>query len=127
MMPAAVVVKAVDESESIGIAEFGGAEEHDLRFSNRYGIDAIREIRVLSGDDRRSGGDIESFRVLVQIGPSGIITEAIAIIEKGEADLHGARRVLRRCLFRSRRACYKHACKQQKEEKGMLHLMVRFC
>ena len=89
MMPVTLRVKAMDESERIGIAEFGGAEKHDLRLIDGYSIDAIRKSRVLSGEDRRDSCHIETLRVLLFIREARIIAERVAVIIQRPPHLNG--------------------------------------
>lgn len=113
MVPAAVVVEAADELEGIGVAEFGGAEEHDITFIDRDGGEAIGPTGLLSQARCRTG-DIEAFRVLVLISKGGVETERVRVMEQGTADGHGLRLVRRRCLlFVTARARGKRACNYQ--------------
>lgn len=79
-------------------------EQHDLRFVDGDGMDRVREVGILDGDEGRQTRDEECIGVIVQVGALGKVCERVTIINKRFADFHGARRALRRGLFRTRRA-----------------------
>ena len=80
MIPHAVGGEATDGLEGIGVAEFGGAEEHDLRFVEGDSGDGVRERAVLAevGSDSHHK---EPFGVLVVIGKVCVIKDGITIME----------------------------------------------
>ena len=125
MVPAAVVVEAADELDSIGVAEFGGMEEHDIALIDRDGMQAIGPAGLLR-KTRCRAGDIQAFGVVVLIGDGGIIAERVMIMEKCAADRHGLRLRRRINFFVSTRARSKRACNYNKE-KRCSHMTLMYC
>jgi hypothetical protein len=72
--------EAADGLEGIGVAEFGGAEEHDLGFVKGDGGDGVRERTVLTevGSDSHHK---EPFWVLVVIGKVCVVKDGIAVVK----------------------------------------------
>ena len=66
-------------------------EQHDLRFIDGDGIDRVREVRILAGEDGRSRGDIEGVGIVVLVGERCVVTQTVSVIEKGFADLYVTR------------------------------------
>ena len=125
MVPAAVVVETADELDSIGVAEFGGMEEHDIALIDRDGMQAIGPAGLLRKTRCRTG-DIQAFGVVVLIGDGGIIAERVMIMEKCAADRHGLRLRRRINFFVSTRARSKRACNYNKE-KRCSHMTLMYC
>jgi hypothetical protein len=66
--------------DGIGVAEFGGAEEHDLGFVEGDGGDGVRERAILAevGSDSHH---VEPFGVLVVIGKVCVVKDGIAVVK----------------------------------------------
>ena len=75
MVPGAVLVEAVDEVLGIVVAEFGGAEEHDVRLVEADGseTEAVGQV-ALPFQIRRRTGDEQAARILVLIRERRVIT-----------------------------------------------------
>ena len=73
-MPEAVSIEAVDGSDGVGVAELGGAEEHDIGFLEGDGSEGVGEVFVEAAQPGGDTGYEESFRVVMQVSQLRIVS-----------------------------------------------------
>jgi len=97
MLPLAVSGQAVDKVKGGLVAEFGGAEEHDVSFVTLDGGDAEAVGQVaLTAEIVGRTRDKKPLGVVVEVGELGIGHDGVMVVEHRRGDID------RRCFRRLR-------------------------
>ena len=96
MLPLAIFRQAVDKVKGGLVAEFGGAEEHDVRFVTLDGGDAeaVGQVALTTEIISRTRYK-EPLGVVVEVGELGIGHDGVMVVEhrRGDIDRRGFRRL----------------------------------